>query len=102
MRRTATARRYAPWPTPSSACRWTSSTCSGGSHPQRTKDMNPRVQLILDEQARHRHQFEAFCRSLTEPELETAIPGSTWTVKDYIAHLGTIDGLIAHNFQQLV
>jgi uncharacterized damage-inducible protein DinB len=61
--------------------------------------MNPRVQLILDELFRHRHQFEAFCRALGDDELAAPIPASTWTVKDYIAHLATIDGLIAHNFQ---
>ena len=64
--------------------------------------MNPRVQLIIDELARHRHQFEPFCRSLSEEELAARIPGSSWTVKDYIAHLGTIDGLIAYNFQRFV
>lgn len=64
--------------------------------------MNPRTQLIVDEFARHRHQFESFCRSLTDADLAARVPGSSWTVKDYIAHLGTIDGLIAYNFQQLV
>jgi hypothetical protein len=35
---------------------------------------------------------------LTPPELHTPIPGSHWTVKDYIAHLCTIDGLIVPGF----
>jgi len=61
--------------------------------------MNPRVQLIVDELSRHRYQFEAFCRALSDDELAASIPASAWTVKDYIAHLATIDGLIAHNFQ---
>lgn len=61
--------------------------------------MNPRVQLVLDELARHRHQFEAFCLLLTADELATPIPASPWTVQDYIAHLATIDGLIAQGFQ---
>jgi hypothetical protein len=63
--------------------------------------MNPRVQLIVDELARHRHQFEAFCRSLSDDELAAPVPDAPWTVKDYIAHLGTIDGLIAAGFQQV-
>lgn len=63
--------------------------------------MNPRAQLIVDELARHRHQFEAFCRALNDDELATPIPNSSWSVKDYIAHLATIDGLIAHNFQAI-
>ena len=60
--------------------------------------MNPRVQLVLDEFARHRTQFETLCHSLTEDELSAVVPGSHWTVKDYIAHLCTIDGLIAPGF----
>jgi hypothetical protein len=60
--------------------------------------MNPRVQLIVDELARHRHQFEAFCRMLSEAELAAIVPGAPWTVHDYIAHLATIDGLIAPTF----
>lgn len=63
--------------------------------------MNPRAQLIVDELARHRHQFAAFCQLLSAAELATPIPASPWTVKDYIAHLATIDGLIAYRFQAL-
>lgn len=61
--------------------------------------MNPRVQLIIDELRRHRRQFEVFCRSLNDEELATQAPGSPWAVRDYIAHLATIDGLIAVGFQ---
>jgi hypothetical protein len=60
---------------------------------------NPRVQLVLDELARHRNQFETFVRSLSEEELARAVPDTPWTVKDYVAHLATIDGLIASGFQ---
>ena len=63
---------------------------------------NPRISLILDEFARHRVQFEHLSRSLSSDELATAIPGSHWFVKDYIAHLCTIDGLIAPNFSAMV
>jgi Mycothiol maleylpyruvate isomerase N-terminal domain len=54
-----------------------------------------RTAAILDEQARHRAEFEAFCRSLTPDELATPVPGTPWTVHGYIAHLATIDSLIA-------
>lgn len=64
--------------------------------------MNMRTRLITDEMARHRVQFEALCRSLTPPELATAIPDSHWSVKDYIAHLCTIDALIAAGFSPMV
>jgi hypothetical protein len=57
--------------------------------------MNLRTRLVIDEMARHRVQFEHLCRSLTPAELATPIPDSPWNVKDYIAHLCTIDGLIA-------
>jgi hypothetical protein len=57
--------------------------------------MNIRARLIVDELARHRVQFEHLCRSLTADELATQVPDSHWTVRDYIAHLCTIDGLIA-------
>lgn len=60
--------------------------------------MNLRIQLVIDEFARHRTQFEHLCHSLTPPELVSVIPGSHWTVKDYIAHLCTIDSLIAAGF----
>src|SRR5688572_14490716 len=64
--------------------------------------MNPRTQLVMDEQARHRVQFEHLCRSLTDDELAAPIPGSHWNVKDYIAHLCTIDGLIVGGFGPMV
>jgi hypothetical protein len=54
-----------------------------------------RIQPILHEQARHRQQFEEFVRSLSDEELATPVPGSPWTVHGYIAHLATIDALIA-------
>ena len=60
--------------------------------------MNLRCRLVIDEFARHRVQFAAFCRDLTAEELAAKIPGSHWTVKDYIAHLATIDGLIVPGF----
>ena len=64
--------------------------------------MTIRTRLILDEFARHRVQFEHLCHSLSPEELATAIPDSHWTVKDYIAHLCTIDGLIAPGFSHMV
>lgn len=64
--------------------------------------MNPRARLVIDELARHRVQFEAVVRSLSEEELAAPVPESPWTVKDYIAHLCTIDGLIAAGFGGMV
>ncbi len=64
--------------------------------------MNMRTRLVTDEMARHRVQFEELCRSLTPSELATPIPDSHWNVKDYIAHLCTIDALIAAGFSPMV
>lgn len=64
--------------------------------------MTIRTRLILDEFARHRVQFEHLCHELNEVELATPIPGAPWMVRDYIAHLCTIDGLIAPNFARMV
>jgi hypothetical protein len=63
---------------------------------------NPRTRLVTDELARHRAQFEQLCASLTDEELAAAVPDTPWTVHGYIAHLGTIDGLIAPAFQRMV
>jgi hypothetical protein len=59
---------------------------------------NMRTRLVTDELARHRTQFEHFCRSLNAEELAAPIPQSPWSVQDYIAHLCTIDALIAAGF----
>ena len=64
--------------------------------------MNPRIQLVIDEFARHRTQFTHLCHALTPEELRTPIPGSQWTVRDYVAHLCTIDGLIVPGFSAQV
>jgi uncharacterized damage-inducible protein DinB len=39
----------------------------------------------------NRQRFEAFCRSLRDEELSRPVPNSTWTVKDFVAHLATLD-----------
>ncbi|MGH2609204.1 MAG: DinB family protein [Tepidiformaceae bacterium] len=64
--------------------------------------MNPRAQLVIDEMARHRTQFDHLCVSLSPGELAAEVPGSHWTVKDYVAHLCTIDGLIVAGFGPMV
>jgi len=45
------------------------------------------VDRLTDERAR----LERFARSLTDEELTLAVPGSTWTVKDFIVHVATLD-----------
>jgi uncharacterized damage-inducible protein DinB len=49
------------------------------------------VTRVIDNATRHRERFEAFCRSLSKEQLSRPAPGSTWRVKDFIAHLATFD-----------
>jgi Mycothiol maleylpyruvate isomerase N-terminal domain len=39
----------------------------------------------------NRQRFESFCRSLSDEELTRPVPNSTWSVKDFVAHLATLD-----------
>jgi len=61
----------------------------------------PAVQQVIDELDAHRARFEEFCRSLTSEELERQVPRSTWQVRDFIAHLATIDGPVAEMFRTM-
>jgi hypothetical protein len=46
------------------------------------------IQTMKDERVR----FEAFCRSLTDEEQNRMVPpDNKWSVKDFAAHLGTLD-----------
>jgi hypothetical protein len=49
------------------------------------------VQHASDTMLKHRQQFEVFCRSLSEEELNRPVPNSDWTVKDFIIHLSQFD-----------
>ncbi len=64
--------------------------------------MNESVRAILEEMAVYRQRFAAFCHSLSAEELATPVPGTPWTVHGYIAHLCTIDALIAAFFAPFV
>lgn len=59
------------------------------------------VQEVIDELDGHRARFEEFCRSLTREELDRAVPQSTWLVRDFIAHLATIDGPVSEMFRSM-
>lgn len=48
-------------------------------------------QRVIDAIVENRRKFEAFCYSLSEEELNRPVPQSTWIVRDFIAHLGTLD-----------
>jgi hypothetical protein len=57
--------------------------------------MVPEVQQIIDVIVEERNRFELFCRSLTAEELARPVPDSAWQVRDFIAHLATVDRPVA-------
>lgn len=63
--------------------------------------MHPEVEAVMNELDGHRVRFESLCRALSDEELGRAVPNSTWLVRDFIAHLATIDGPIAEMFRSV-
>lgn len=63
--------------------------------------MHPDVQAVITELDDHRRRFEQFCRQLSQDELERPVPQSTWIVRDFIAHLATIDGPVERMFRNI-
>lgn len=59
------------------------------------------VLKLVDRFRQNRVRFIDFCRSLSEEELARDVPDSTYTVKDFVAHLGTLDSLMAQQFDAL-
>ena len=53
------------------------------------------IDLIID----HRRRFQAFCESLTEEQLDRPVPDSTWLVRDFAAHLDTLDPAMQQLFE---
>ncbi len=60
--------------------------------------MNPDVAAVVEELNAHRARFVAFCRSLSAEQLNRPVPDSTWVVRDFISHLGTIDVPVGQMF----
>jgi hypothetical protein len=63
--------------------------------------MEAALQPVVDQTNAHRATFEEFCRSLSGEELGRAVPASSWLVRDFIAHLATIDIWVAEWFEHL-
>ncbi len=61
--------------------------------------MDPDVAAVIEELDAHRERYVSFCRSLSEEQLVRAVPRSSWVVRDFVAHLGTIDGPVGGMFQ---
>ena len=60
-----------------------------------------RMQKTIDTIEEERRRFEAFCRSLSEEELARPVPDSTWIVRDFIPHLGTLDTELIRWFESV-
>ncbi len=63
--------------------------------------MHPDVEAILGEIDTHRLHFTVLCRGLTTEDLSRPVPNSSWQVRDFIAHLATIDGPVEQMFQAM-
>lgn len=64
--------------------------------------MHPDVEQIINELDSHRVRFAVFCRSLSAEELDRDVPNSTWKVRDFIAHLATIDAPVGEMFASVL
>lgn len=53
--------------------------------------MDETIKTIIATVEQNRVRFEAFCYALSEEELSRPVPDSTWLVRDFAAHLGTLD-----------
>lgn len=56
------------------------------------------MQTVIDTIRVNRERFEAFCYSLSDEQLQRPVPGSTWIVRDFAAHLGTLDTALTRWF----
>jgi hypothetical protein len=59
---------------------------------------NDNIARLIKSIREHRERFVSFCRSLSDEELRRPVPDSTWLVKDFVAHLGTLDIQLARWF----
>jgi len=62
---------------------------------------NDAVLKLVDRFKQNRVRFIDFCRSLSEEELARGVPDSTYTVKDFVSHLGTLDPALTQQFEAL-
>jgi hypothetical protein len=60
-----------------------------------SKQIHGVIEVIRD----NRRRFEAFVLSLTDEELMRPVPDTTWVVRDFAAHLDTLDTALLGWFQ---
>ena len=57
------------------------------------------VQKVIDAIVENRVRFGAFCYSLSDEQLNRPVPESTWVVRDFAAHLDTLDPQMVRLFE---
>src|SRR5438132_11069042 len=57
------------------------------------------IERLAQQFRSNRERFEAFCRSLSDEELERPVPNSTYRVKDFASHLATLDTELVRWFE---
>src|SRR5262252_5579196 len=63
--------------------------------------MVPRVRAAIESLTGERARLERFARSLSDEELARPVPGTAWTVRDFIAHVATLDAAYVGWFSAL-
>lgn len=61
--------------------------------------MGASTDKIIEQIIENRTKFQAFCESLTAEQLDRPVPQSTWLVRDFAAHLDTLDPAMAQLFE---
>jgi|CXWL01.1.fsa_nt_gi hypothetical protein len=64
--------------------------------------MGAATDKVIDQIIENRRKFEDFCFSLSVEELDRPVPESTWFVRDFAAHLATLDPGMAQLFEATV
>ena len=64
--------------------------------------MGTATDKVIDQIIENRRKFEDFCFSLNDEELDRPVPESTWLVRDFAAHLATLDPGMAQLFEATV
>src|SRR5574341_1683575 len=57
------------------------------------------IDRLIQQFRTNRTRFNAFCFSLSDEELERPVPNSTYRVKDFVSHLGTLDTVFIEQFR---
>lgn len=60
--------------------------------------MGVATEKVIDQIIENRKTFEQFCYSLSEEQLNRPAPESTWIVRDFAAHLATLDPIMEQMF----